>query len=357
MLIYIMLLLFVIISHFFFKKFKGGVQLYYRLVLLILFCISTFRAEQMGADYSTYINIFKGIQIKGLEYPYEKGYVLLNMLAGLLSDHYVVLALSVNLLFFICFHIYYSKYVDKYQMYIIFFVFVANPYLYIQGTFNILRQSCATAIIMLGITFLIERKYVRYAIVVVLAAQFHSIAYVFLLLIVFRMISWSREKFMIIVSVTCGMSLLLANDSFLNRIAKFFGFGSYIGYGNTEFDFPIYVLFIYVVTMFFLSSYHGLFNDEKEKFFLDLYIFSLCLLPLLVKNDIAYRIYIMFMYLALPALPVIWKSFYNSEKKANYYVCIGGYSIYYMALFILFFYQMDLHRNIHYIPFEFFWQS
>ena len=62
------------------------------LFFFILFLLSTFRAENIGADYPEYIRIFHRIEQTGTAY-YEKCFVLLNKLSllfGNITNHEAV---------------------------------------------------------------------------------------------------------------------------------------------------------------------------------------------------------------------------------------------------------------------------
>lgn len=360
MTVYICLWILNIILCVFTRKIKNGYNIYLVIMMWMLFAVSSLRSNLMGADYVTYINIFlEATDIKrilSVSYWLEKGYGILNWTVRQFTDNYIYLTISVNIIIFGLIYMYIKKHVAPRYYALIIFVFLANPYLYIQSTFNIIRQGCATAIILCSMDFLYEKEWIKYCLVLLLAVQFHTSAYIFFGLIIARSINWTMKKLLAVSGVSVAVNILARNDTFLYRIANLFGYGGYIGRGKSEFNFLIFVLFVFCVVLFFLASYSNLYKNEKEKFFVDIYLLSLSLLPVFVMNDIVYRVYIMFVFISLPAIPVIWNSYKSMGNKKNYYVVTGTYISYYFVLFALFFYQMIKQRNIHYVPFHFFWQ-
>jgi len=354
MLIYLLLPILNIIFYIILSKFKVKKNIYLISSLTILMIISSFRASQIGADYHVYVNVFENIDKAIISYPMEKGYLLLNYIVALITSNYVIFALIINLFIFSAIYKYIKNNVDeKYYLWII-LIFTMNPYLYIQSTFNVIRQTIAFCIILYGIKYLIEKKYIIYILLILMAAQFHSISYIFILLIFIRMMRWNEKKFFIL--LFCVILLVLfKNCGIIDFFAKILGYGKYAKYGATMFDFFVYHTFIISVVSILILNYKKIEIKENEKFFLDTYIISLSLLPVFVTNDIMYRVYIGFIFISLPAVPLILKHCDKTMKKMKYLIK-SGYALYYSLLFVMFLYSIMKTNNINYIPFRFFWQ-
>ena len=321
----------------------------------MMMLISSFRAYYIGADYIRYVPIFQRIQIVGLEHPYEKGYVLLNLLAGKISENYWSLGLCVNLLIFSSLYVYIKKNISEKYYYFILLVFYLNPYMYIQTSFNVLRQGCATAFILIAVQALNEKKWAKYFILVLVSAQFHSLGYIFLLLSLTKIIKWRKSYFYIILGVSTFINVVLSNLEFMRKIFSYFDFDGYTTYGTTMFDFKIFTLFIVVVVCLLIHNYNDLTKrDEKKQYFINVYLLSLCLLPIFVKNDMTYRIYIIFSFISLPAISYILDTFYRIGNKILYNTFKWGYMMYYFALWSAF--LISQRENFAYIPFVFYWQ-
>lgn len=355
MLIYILLIVLNIILYMFLSKRQNGKKIYLITILTILMLVSSFRSKQIGADYSAYINVFENITKITATHPMEKGYLILNYIISFFTDNYVVFSLFINGLIFSILYKFIKDNVDeKYYVWVM-FIFIANPYLYIQGTFNIIRQMLSICIILCSTKFLNEKKYIPFILSIVLAAQFHSISYIYLGLLLIKLIKWDEKKLFSITIISLLMNLAGKNNIVLQYLSNMFGYGKYLEYEDTMFNFPIYILFIFIVTFLLIKNYKKININEQKKLFLDIYIISLSLLPIFITNDIMYRVYIGLVFMSLPAIPIIIKYFKDKSKKFNFIVK-GGFILYYTLMFVLFIYLAMKTNNTNYVPFTFFWQ-
>jgi len=355
MLIYILLPLLNIILYFFLSKKEKGRKIYLITILTVLMLLSSFRSKQIGADYSVYVNVFENISKHISSYPMEKGYLILNYLVSIFTSNYVVFSLVINSIIFSVFYKFIKDNVDeKYYVWIM-SMFILNPYLYIQSTFNIIRQMLSICIILYGIKFLNEKKYIHFVLSIILASQFHSMGYIYLSLLLIKLIKWDEKKFYLISIGSLVMNILGENNVILQFLSSLLGYGKYNGYKDTMFNFPIYILFIFAVVILLIKNYKKIKTNEKEKLFLDTYIISLSLLPIFITNDIMYRVHIGLVFMSLPAIPIILKYLKDKSKKVNFIVK-GGFILYYVLMFSLFIFLAMKTNNINYVPFTFFWQ-
>ena len=120
--------------------------------LCILCFIASFRADIIGADHINYIYEYKNINKTGNAYFSEKGYVLLCRIISELSQcNIAALNFSVAALTLAGFYCYIKKYVEPDYYILALIILVFNPYMFIQSTFNIMRQGCAIGILLLSL--------------------------------------------------------------------------------------------------------------------------------------------------------------------------------------------------------------
>ena len=233
-----------------------------------------------------------------------------------------------------------------------------NPYMFIQSSFNILRQGCATGILLFSIPFLQEKKWIQFIIIVILAAQFHNISYVFLLLIGVRMIPWDKRLFTIVLAISCISNVLLRGSNYLLQVlAQIFGYERYLGYRSSMLDMGPYVVFIVGVVIILLLYYEELYENEKDKFLIDLYILSLSLLPIFIKNAQLYRVYVVLAFMSLPAVSYVLRASRTVMGKKMCMMVNLGYYSYYLVFMGAFLAKMVLTDNEQYTPFVFFWNT
>ncbi|MBR1658083.1 MAG: EpsG family protein [Synergistaceae bacterium] len=326
--------------------------LFFSMFLLWLF--SSLRDGTIGADYPVYIYYFKQIAVYKTAYFREKGYVLFNYLISLISTHYIVLAGFINAMFFVPLYYYIHKNVDKKYWGLALFLFVANPYMYVQTSFNILRQCCASGILLFAAESLKKNKKILFVIWVLLASQFHRSALGAFTLLLITHVHWTRKKWFIVAIVSFLLSILPI-QMIINYVALFFGYGGYTTFEASLLNNPAYILLISFYVFVLCRHYNALFTSSSEKFFIDIFMFTSCFLLFAIRNDAFYRVRIIFSLIALPAVPII----FNNRKK---YKSFGIYGLIYSQLYLLYnvgFYcsyilYLFFTNKTNYVPFRFF---
>lgn len=331
-----------------FKK-NGNISIWYlRITLAVLFFISSFRDANIGTDYERYIQELIRMANGGVPY-FERGFVILNKIASFFTMQPYGLAIIVNLLLFISLYHFIKTNIESRFWALCVFVFVANPYLYIQSTFNMLRQCCATSIMLWSVNSLYKKRWLQYLLFILIAAQFHKMAYTFVILIPLRLIRWKRSYWVAIASV-CLLLNLVGYERILARVANIFGFGVYVNYEASMLNVIPYILLIFVYILWLCHHYKNLTQDKRGKFFLDFYIFSLCFLLLAVRNDAVYRVYITFAFISLPALQFIWD---RARKFQEGMIFKIGYPAYYVCFYCGYIGYLYITQNANYIPFQY----
>lgn len=333
--------------------------------LIYLFIISSLRSRWIGTDYHEYVNLFYHIAGGGRSYM-ERGYVLLNRIVALFTNNYIGLAAAVNMLLFVPLYFYIKNTVDKHWWGFCLFIFAINPYMYVQSTFNILRQACATGIVLIGMNlYMNRRRTVRsilfFYVMIFVGAQFHTSAYLMGIIPILFSIRWKRAYWYVIVTASIvfnrvGLRALMA------VVASRLHFSMrYLDYGASMLNNPVYVLLIVLVIIFLLSHYDAYSEmEENEKRIIDLYLFSLCFLIMALQNDVIFRVYIMFSYCALPAVPIVCQSTKVGVSRFRIrfedMLVQKMYIFYYLAFYIGYFSLLAIRNNTAYIPFRFFFQ-
>ena len=206
---------------------KSGV-LWFLLSMAVLMFFSTFRGKNIGSDYVNYIAYFKLIN-SGRKIYLEKGFVILNKIALLLGNKPYHLSLVINMIFFPILTIYICKYVDRKYWLLILFIFIADPYFYIQSTFNVVRQATGTAFILLALMFLLSDKKIFAFIAYIVAVSIHNSMAAMIVLPFIMWIKWDKKTFRII-SVVCFFLNILNVGNLIEMGLKMFDYGGYEKY-------------------------------------------------------------------------------------------------------------------------------
>ncbi len=180
-------------------------------VAITLICVSGLRYS-VGTDFSAYYKILKTsswlqtwTRIKEVNEP---GFSLLAQILKWFTDDgavfiFITSAFTIGVILFITY-----KYTDKYLFVSLLIVFVGI----LDGSFNGIRQYFAAAIICLGHRYILDKKFWKYLLCVLIAFLFHSSAIVMIIpyFILRNKISLKNIAIMIIGSV-----ILLYNYEFI----------------------------------------------------------------------------------------------------------------------------------------------
>lgn len=268
------------------------------LILFMLTFISGFR-YYVGTDYHAYIQMYNS-------YSYlEFGSVILFKIANLLSPNpqtiIFIYSLVTNLV--ILFSMYRFRNKCDISLSMATYLFMFFPF-----TFNIIRQSLAFSICLLAITYLLDKNYKRYIILVLVASLFHSSALIILPFIIVPLNSKNNKNIIkyIIFTILLIISILLCYKFFSNIsiFRKYLGYYATVSFSNLQFiglisyvPFIILILFFYksIKKDYYLSSLSGLFisgilleflfsSSEVSRSGLYLLVSNMLLMPSLFYN-------------------------------------------------------------------------
>lgn len=325
------------------------------LMFVILLFISTFRADHIGADHERYVLLFQDVGKTGTLYfakNGEIGYVLLNKIAHFFSNEGYCLNFFVTIIFLTGCYIYIKRCIDPSYWSMAVLVIVLHPYLYIQSTFNAMRQCCAMGIVMIAGCLLQQKRKFWFVVLCIVAATFHKSAIVMLLLLVIYNIPWNKMLHQII-AVSMLVINFLQTEKLIAYIASWLNYDMYSSYEASVLDNKVYTLFIGAVLLILLYKYDKLYVNAEEKLFVDIYLLSMSFLLFAVTNDMLYRIYMYMALLSLPGITII-------SKNASRFVAPAAivrylYVAYYACFYIGYIGLLWFNQNEHYVPFLFVW--
>jgi hypothetical protein len=296
----------------------------------------------------------------------ERGYVLFNLIVSKITHSYVGLSMAVNLLFFIPFYLYISKRVEKKYWWLCVFIFVANPYMFIQGTFNILRQNCASGIVLIAVLILTSKKKknlktIFFFLLVLIATMMHRAAVLMIIIPIVFWVNWKRKYWYITLGAALAVNIV-GLQLLGTRIAAALRFEKYLNSSSSLLNNPIYLIFIVAVVLYILYRYDGICRlDTKRRKQAEMFLFSLCFMIVSLPNDMVFRIYIMFAYVAMPGIPAICEGITKSSRRVKFrnevFLFKSMTIMYYLCYFVGYVGRLALTQNSNYIPFKFFWMT
>jgi hypothetical protein len=283
---------------------------------------------------------------------FELGYTLLNAFVGLFTDNVQWLFLLVS--FFTSLLLFNS--LPKYSKNLFLSLLVYFSIVYFVLDMSGIRQCIALNIFLYSIQFIISGKFVRYFMLIIVAALFHTTA---LILIPFYFILKVNFKSYILLSVSlAGVLISLLKISWISIVLeKIIGAffvaaitGKLYGYGNREdvrsFGFG-FILNI-VILLFFVFKRKS-FNDQMVfNVFLNMYVVGLFFYYFtweLTEMSSRLRLYFVVSNLALfPFIVELYKPMFKKYAVVMFTVC---FSFFYCRPYIL-----GMREVISYVPYQ-----
>lgn len=184
---------------------------------------------RVGTDYSVYLNLQIPQLLRGVDYKLEYEYLyqwLIKFGVFLGSTQWVFILTHVVFLFFMWKSI--QDLSTNKAMSIFIFMFGS----FYNLSLNTMRQFIAMAIFMYALRYIFNRKFVKYAIWIIIAFMFHKSAILFLPLYLLPMLKISDYMGVTLIPISMGLSELIRKI-----IIKFTSMvGIYSNYFSGEFD-------------------------------------------------------------------------------------------------------------------------
>lgn len=179
------LIIFLIPVYFFYSNNKkcSGNSMQFLICYVILLCIFVGISDMFGGfDRYIYGELFDNVadNIRGgdlyssyifEEYPKEVGYDYLNVLIALFTANRYIFILILTIIIYILVFISFKRYMNNYPYAMILFMS-----LFFFFTFTYLRQILAVSISWLSIKYIIDRKFWKFACIIIIAFLFHNSA-------------------------------------------------------------------------------------------------------------------------------------------------------------------------------------
>ena len=161
-----------------YSKFKRRPNKFsYYLSGLILIMLPTLRSVEVGTDSGNYVGMFNYLKFQtesllNIETSIEIGYLAMQYLALSMSNEYWSLFFIIALISVLSNLFVINKLSENIILSVFIYVSLAT-YLFL---FNGARQAIAASIISVALIYLVEKKLLKYIIVVLIASSFHSTA-------------------------------------------------------------------------------------------------------------------------------------------------------------------------------------
>lgn len=297
------------------SKYHEDVFLYIAVVLLIIF--SGIRGNGDG-DYFAYltwggkIKTFSDV-IYNNGFPMEVGYRFLAWIISLLHLPAQTIIFSMNLISITCICFTVKKWSPNYMLSLLCFL----PFFF-QFDMHAARTAVAMGISLLTLQFVVERKPVRFLMVVALAAMFHKEAWIIIMLYPLMKVKIDLSVGNIILIFETVFVTFIGVDKLVLALMKLpllNGFSNkYISYANSEFGYPASLLdprYLLAYVVFLGAKMIIKKPDKLEKLLINSAYFCVFLMIFFCEHTVfVYRLSSFYHIHSIILVPVIMKHLY-----------------------------------------------
>ncbi len=177
---------------------------------LLLVFFAACRAPEVGRDTALFLDVFEKLSGRSFfdaqvfSSWVEPGFRVLCWLVAQLTENgqwlIVVTAVIINVSVSIFI---YRHAKNVYLAFFLYLTMMLYPFY-----FNIMRQALAISVLLFAWGFFKKRRYLRYTLLVLLAASFHTSALLFLLCPLLTLIPVNKKNLRVLLPVTAGLALL-----------------------------------------------------------------------------------------------------------------------------------------------------
>lgn len=313
-----------------FKKVNSKVWTLF--LILPLFCITAFKSIDVGSDTYPYKRMYDIFSQQALlskdTLGIEIGYVFINRLLGLLNLSFF----KIQIIYSIFVYYALTKFISKYSKNIAFSIYFYVIFRFLFFTMSGMRQTIAISILLLSVSLIEKRQFLKFITCVILATSIHStaIVFIFLYFIPFEKLNFKNMFKIIIVGFSALISSNFLINFFLLLLPKYDVYSNRIEIYDGNF---VYIQMLVILSFIGLgiiieSINNKQFSKENEALvtinrislnaIVIAFIFSLFALNINIASRIG-RYFNMFIMIYLPN---VIETIENSKLKVLIYYCI-----------------------------------
>lgn len=307
-------------------------KIYLLSMIIFLTLFLCLRGPNVGLDMNNYYDFFvtaKNSTIKFLYFNinFELGFkVLTKFISFILFDFRFYISI-ISIISMLGIHYLIKNYSDNYFASI--FLFITFDY-FIYYTCT-LRQCLAISVLLCSFYFLKKENILCYIASVLVASLFHKTALVFLILPIFKYITFTPK--MIAIYISLCLVLFIIKNPILDILTKLI-YNQYVNYIDTSGEGYMMLSLIFMIIIFvcFINKKFDI-NKKENKFFVGMLLLSLPFQILSTTQGLVARIVLYFTYSFIILVPN------NIEiMKIKYRKIL--YSLFYASLFLFYVYQI-----------------
>lgn len=322
-------------------------MIYCFIISIILIIVSGLRHLSVGNDTWNYVNIFyryNQMSINELfqnHFGIEFGYVILNKFIGSLSLGHQWLLLFTAVVFTLSV----SKFIYDYSNDVVLSYLVLFSFSFFQFSMTGVRQTLAISIVIFGIKYALDKKLIKFSLVVLLASTFHQSALV--AFFIYLATYFKMSKLMKVSSIVLIAIVYVLRNSIVNFLFMFIPDGRYNYLSDGGGETVLLVVFLtFIVGLMFHKNYDKV--SRYANFEYGMIILGILFQVFTPVQNIFFRIAMYFTIILVVFIPNLFSGFKSSERLIMKYMI-------YIALLVQYFIFTKNAAGV--VPHEFFWLS
>lgn len=288
MLIYLIIFLYCLFFHYVAYRVKNKVAKYF-LVFFPLICLAFLaglRDYGVGTDTTYYSKAYfdDARHAQGIGdllnnnnvHISNKGYLFLNYLGTMMMSHIFIEWFLTELLILVCTYLAVMKISIFYKINLAIFSLL-YLFAFYNMSLNLMRQMCAISLCLMSYSYLLEKKYIRVGLLLLVAMTFHTTAAIFLLVFAYHHWAGTNHKKLLFTAITGAMALgillyyqllmLLGSLGVFSKIyMERYGLNSQFEGERVPYAFVVVALVIYVGI--YMSYRKKILKDDEHYFLL-----------------------------------------------------------------------------------------
>lgn len=276
----------------------------------------------VGTDYSTYKNIYDTINTTDIESSVsEIGYYFLNKFIYTINSDSQMIFIATSFIILLLIFITVNKYCDKFELALYLYITLFHFY----ASFNVIRQYIAIAITFYAVRYIIEHKFYKYLIAIIIASSFHTTAIIMIPFYFICKIKMDTREYLY-GSIIGIISLLAFEKIFelcINLIPRYTEYKESVLFTYGSASAVIVYGIIFIIIYMFRKSLIEL--DDKNIIYMNFLFVSVLISILTIKGVLFARIAGFFNIYAIILIPNLVDLLKKKEKRIIYYsiLCVG----------------------------------
>jgi len=298
-----------------------SMEFFLKLAFTLIFLLLALRYNY-GNDYPAYlkdfieINKYFTINFFDSDWHYEPGWLFLCRLFKPIGFFGMIAVLS----FFNCF-VYYKfikKYVPPGYYWFAVFTYVFCTDLMLVHS-SAMRQSISIAMFLVSIDYIYKKKLFQYSLCIAIATLFHTSALILFPVYFIGLYNYKINNILVVSLVLIYLSMFLFGGFLISKLNPLIssGFDRYEFYQQNSGDVGSGLGVILYICLFVLVLYYAMSQFDKNLILFKMLIIGFLILPLGLKLQMLYRMWMYFQPVAMVVYPIIALNF----KKNIYRKC------------------------------------